>query len=161
MRQWRDVDVAERFDIRRLAGLGANGRGEPGLEVRRPDDLLLFSLRLRNLELDTTGPSPRLVGSAEGQPSLLLIAPQSFGEQAFHIDSATEEPVPHPLPSARIRISGPSRVALTMPQAETELPDTFAGCWRPCGRGRRASTAIRFRTPILHRASFDHRDPGG
>ena len=127
----RGVDLAERFNIGRLlAGLGANGGEEPGLEVRRPDDLLLFSLRLRNLELNTTAPgAPRLVRSAEGQPSFLLIdfPPQSFGEEAFLLDDPTAKQVPQALPSAGIRMSGPSRVALSMPQNETELPYTLAG----------------------------------
>jgi hypothetical protein len=129
VRQWGSVDLPERFDIGRLiAGLGANGGEEPGLEVRRPDDLLFFRIRLRNLELKTNGAEPRLVRSVEGQSSVLLVdfPPQSFGEEAFWSAGWLGEPVPAPLPSARVRISGPSRVALLMPQSETELPYTLA-----------------------------------
>jgi hypothetical protein len=98
--------------------------------VRRPDDLLVFRIRLDNLELNTDGEGPRLVRSVEGRPSLLLIdfPPQSFGDEAFWFtDEGHNEPVPVPLPSAHIRMSGASRVSLAMPEAETELSYTLAG----------------------------------
>jgi hypothetical protein len=52
--------------------------------VRRPDDLLVFELALRNLRL-ATDPPPRLVREKENAPATLIVIlpPQSFGEEAL------------------------------------------------------------------------------
>ena len=116
------------FDLGRL--VSALGRGEeqqPGIEVRRPDDLLVLRLRLRNLELKTDGNGPRLIRQPENAQALLLVdfPPQSFGEEAFMLEEG--KGLLPPLPSARVRMSGPSRLAFTMPKDQSELPYTLAG----------------------------------
>ena len=123
-----------------MSALGRGKEHEPGIEVRRPDDLLVLRLRLRNLVLRTEGDGPRLVRHPEDAQSLLLVdfPPQSFSEEAFLLDQAPvprrglpfafapNDPVP-PLPSARVRMSGPSRLAFTMPPDVSEMPYTLAG----------------------------------
>jgi hypothetical protein len=110
-----------------VSALGGGEERERGIEVRRPDDLLVLELRLRNLELKTDGDGPRLVRQAENTQALLLVdfPPQSFGEEAFLAEDGME-PVP-PLPAARVRMSGPSRLAFVMPPDQSDLPYTFAG----------------------------------
>jgi hypothetical protein len=110
-----------------VSALGRGEEREHGVEVRRPDDLLVLELRLRNLELKTDGDGPRLVRQAEDAPALLLVdfPPQSFGEEAFRAEDGLE-PVP-PLPAARVRMSGPSRLAFAMPPDQSELPYTLTG----------------------------------
>ena len=122
-----------------MSALGRGEEHEPGIEVRRPDDLLVLRLRLRNLELRTEGDGPRLVRQPEDAQALLLVdfPPQSFGEEAFLDDALVprrglpfafepKDQVP-PLPSARVRMSGPSRLAFTMPPDLSEVPYTLAG----------------------------------
>jgi hypothetical protein len=122
--------------------------------VRRPDDHLVFDLLVDNLELKTDG-SPRLERKAPGAAAYLIVEfpPQSFAEEAFlqqsvdpsngtntdfTLDKETSrpgntrknipqpgEPVP-PLPSARVRMAGRSRLAFVMPAGETSLPYTLA-----------------------------------
>jgi hypothetical protein len=156
-------EVAARFDIGRLiAGLAGDGGQDPGLEVRRPDDLLVLQIRLRNLELKTDGAGPRLVRSVEGQPSVLLVdfPPQSFGEQAFwFVDETNKEPLGVSLPSAQIRMSGQSRVALSMPDAETELPYTLAGVLKAMRTWPQSLDGNALPDPDPPPGQFD-RDPG-
>lgn len=101
---------------------------ERRVRVRRPDDLLVFDLLFDNLELERGERGPRLVRGAGGPRALLIaeLPPQSFGEEAFQLaEPNLKEPVP-PLPSARVRMSGPSRLAFVMPPGETSLPYTLA-----------------------------------
>jgi hypothetical protein len=116
--------------------------------IRRPDDLLVATLVTRNMAL-ATGAPPRLMRKDAGDTYLLLVLPpQSFGEQAFLDSTGTESsekevaPDPYPkknsptpnqpaeaigaLPAARMRMSGPSRIAVTMPANVTTLGLTFA-----------------------------------
>jgi hypothetical protein len=101
---------------------------------------VVLRLRLRNLELRTEGDGPRVVRQPEDAQALLLVdfPPQSFGEEAFLLDETQaprldlpfafefKEPVSS-LPSARVRMSGPSRLAFTMPPDLSEVPYTLAG----------------------------------
>ena len=104
--------------------------------VRRPDDLLVFDILVNNLTLKT-GASPRLERENAAASAHLIIEfpPQSFGEQAFLAvtkqaepegPSQGEETVPAALPSARVRMSGTSRLAFLMPASVTSLPYTLA-----------------------------------
>ena len=133
------------------------------LPYRRPDDLLVCDLVFENLRVDTTDAgAPKLVrkDSAIGATLIVEFPPQSFGEEAF-LDSTGPEvpanptgketypetspaidpknvatpgdPLP-PMPAARIRMAGRSRVAFAMPAAETELPFTIEAVLDACGR---------------------------
>ena len=114
------------------------------VQVRRPDDLLVFDLLFDNMKIEA-GASPRLVRKNPNASATLIVEfqPQSFGEQAFLAVSETDpdssspeekevsentnyppknvaaapETIP-PLPSARVRISGRSRLAFLMPAGE-------------------------------------------
>lgn len=120
------------------------------LEVRRPDDLLIFDIVLKNLQLSPAAPAtPQVQKRDASQPAFVIVElpAQSFGEQAF-LDqtgptgsgspptdfpetSATDpkntpsakEPIPN-LPAAKIRMSGKSRIAFTMPPDVSALPLT-------------------------------------
>jgi len=123
--------------------------------VRRPDDMLVFDILVDNLTLKTDG-YPRLERTDPNVSAHLMIEfpPQSFGEEAFLEVSAQSEPaaseppmevtdagdppyspknvaqgeetVPSPLPSARVRMSGRSRLAFLMPQSVPHLPFALA-----------------------------------
>lgn len=144
------------FDLGRLAGaLRPRPRREFRVQVRRPDDLLVFDLLVENLELKTDS-SPRLERKDPSAASYLIVEfpPQSFAEEAFlqqaldpSSGTSTDfvpgkevsadpaypkknapqpgEPVP-PLPSARVRMAGRTRLAFAMPAGETALPYTLA-----------------------------------
>jgi hypothetical protein len=113
------------------------------ISVRRPDDLLVFDLVFENLGL--SGEPPRLIRTDPDAPALVVVEfpPQSFGEQAF-LDVAgssevgdkevskdpnytkknvpkPKQPIVGPLPVARIRMAGRSRVALEMPSDTKSL----------------------------------------
>jgi hypothetical protein len=101
------------------------------VQVRRPDDLLVFDLVFDNLQLAPDAP-PRLVRkSATPAPTITVeFPPQSFAEQAFlegapEVADAEHEAVP-PLPSAKARMAGPSRVAIAMPADVESLDFTLA-----------------------------------
>lgn len=114
----------------------------PGrISVRRPDDLLVFDATFSGFVLKTD--PARLVRSASDAFIVIDFPPQSFGEEAFlesagqkfdtPKDETTEvsddprypkknvpgddETPPTALPAARVRMAGPSRVAVTMPAA--------------------------------------------
>lgn len=99
------------------------------VRVRRPDDLLVFDLLVDNLELTTGNPGPLLQRIVAGSPAVLVVElpPQSFGEEAFQLAESDSEPSPNfkepvpPLPSARIRMAGPSRLAFVMPDDQDSL----------------------------------------
>lgn len=112
--------------------------------VRRPEDHLVFDLLLDNLALHE-GPSPHLARVDPSAPGLLIVElpPQSFAERAFLRASAADgadpqdrpsqppvvpiagETVP-PLPSARARMAGRSRLVFAMPAGQSALPYTLA-----------------------------------
>lgn len=116
--------------------------------VRRPDDLLVCDIVFQNLIL-AGGTKPKLVKKTPSLPAWMVVEfpPQCFGEEAF-LDATGEEVTPGtefkevtddpaypkknttnaeaaevipPLPAARVRMSGCSRVAYEMPAKETEL----------------------------------------
>jgi hypothetical protein len=124
--------------------------------VRRPDDLLVFDLLVENLELRTDGsPRLEKKDLSAAAYLIVEFPPQSFAEEAFlqqSLDPSTGtttdfslgkevstdlpedlkqnvprpgEPVP-PLPSARARMAGRSRLAFSMPAGETRLAYTLA-----------------------------------
>ncbi len=123
------------------------------VEVRRPDDLLVFDLVFDNLKL-VTGDAPRLERENANAPGVLIVElpPQSFGEEAFLETSradataqadpfpetlndpnsgyqpknvATSGETPTALPTSRVRMSGRSRLAFTMPAEDDALPFTL------------------------------------
>ena len=102
---------------------------ERRVRVRRPDDLLVFDLLFDNLDLERGGDQgPRLVRGSAGARALLIVElpPQSFGEEAFQLAEPNFKETVPPLPSARIRMAGPSRLAFAMPAGESSLPYTLA-----------------------------------
>lgn len=121
------------------------------ISMRRPQDLLVFDLVFVGLQFAAN--PPRLERKAADAYIVVEFPPQSFGEQAFFEVAEEEEYNPvtkekievtsHPgyppknaaggnkevlkdLPSARIRMSGRSRIAVTMPGAETTVPYDLA-----------------------------------
>ncbi len=129
----------------------------PQYTLRRPDDLAAATLVTHNLRVEP-GPTPQLVRSNPAAESylLLVLPPQSFGEEAFLDATGTEKnesaevssapgypkknsPAPGqpaeptgPLPAARMRMSGPSRIAVTMPAGVDAIDFTFAGVLKAC-----------------------------
>ncbi len=103
------------------------------MSVRRPDDLLVFDLLFDNLELMPGEFGPQLQRRVSGAPAVLVVElpPQSFGEEAFQVagSDSKPEPVP-PLPSARIRMSGPSRLVFVMPDEQESLEYTLPAVLR-------------------------------
>ncbi len=127
----------------------------------RPDDLLVCDFVFENVVVEREGEgAPKLVRSNPNAAATLIVEfpPQSFGEQAFldktgeSIPSTPPETFPEksddidpqnvpppgdaaqklpPMPSAKIRMSGRSRVAFSMP-ATTELPFTIEAILDAC-----------------------------
>jgi hypothetical protein len=121
------VEFAPDFDLGRLFdALEPRPAREWRVPVRRPDDLLVFDLLFDNLALKQGKQGPRLARRVDNARALLVVEfpPQSFGEEAFQEADDFKEPIP-PLPSARIRMSGPSRLAFVMPPSEDSLPYTL------------------------------------
>ena len=122
----------------------------------RPDDLLVCDFIFDNLKLE----SGQLVRKDSNSAATLILEfpPQSFGEEAFLDDTGPEvkgtltgddkfqesgkkqkntassiEPL-KPLPSARIRMAGPSRIAFAMPGDEKALNFTLKSILDACLR---------------------------
>lgn len=105
--------------------------------MRRPEHLLLDNLRIEPDRVE----GPHGIHEDSDRRGILIVEfpPQSLGEEAFleaspaldrdlskELPTLPEDPtVPGPLPAARIRMSGPSRVAFTMPAGTTRLPFTL------------------------------------
>jgi hypothetical protein len=128
----------------------------------RPDDLLVCDFVFDNLRLETAGEdAPKLIRANPPAAATLIVElpPQSFGEQAFLDDTGPEytanpagkERFPEtssavkknvaspgepllPLPSAKIRMAGRSRIAFTMPADETELAFAIEAILDACRR---------------------------
>src|SRR3989442_1100349 len=129
----------------------------------RPDDLLVCEFVFDNLRLGTAGDgAPKLVRKDPAAAATLIVEfpPQSFGEEAF-LDSTGPEvasnptgndkfpetssavdaknvatpgaPLP-PMPSARIRMAGRSRIAFAMPAEEAELAFAIEAILDACRR---------------------------
>jgi hypothetical protein len=122
------VKLAAGFDLGRLFdALEPRPAREWRVPVRRPDDLLVFDLLFDNLELAHGKKGPRLERRVETARALLIVEfpPQSFGEEAYLlVEPNYKEPV-RPLPSSRIRMSGPSRLAFAMPADAKALSFTL------------------------------------
>ncbi|HVG34025.1 MAG TPA: hypothetical protein VM911_13130 [Pyrinomonadaceae bacterium] len=127
----------------------------------RPDDLLICDFIFDNFRLESARlirKTPQLASTL-----VVELPPQSFGEQAF-LDATGPEvapggeefhdisevvkgvpkkniPVPDtdaeafgPLPFAKVRMAGPSRLAFSMPADETELPYAIDAILDACRR---------------------------
>ena len=126
------------------------------VQVRRPDDFLVFDLIFDNLKL-VTGSTPALVRTEPARPSYFVVEfpPQSFGEEAFldatgSQDTGGGQTFPEttstappknvgtpaqalpPMPSARIRMSGKSRIAFMMPAGTDTLGFDLASILAAC-----------------------------
>jgi hypothetical protein len=139
------------------------------IPMRRPDDHLVAHFRYHNLRL-VPGETPRLV-RVNGDEALLILdlPPQSFAEEAFleatgpvnptppiaqdaagpaintqrdNTPTAKDDDVP-PLPSARMRMAGPTRLVFRLPDELDALDYTMAGVLDACRRSelKRALTA--------------------
>jgi hypothetical protein len=146
------------------------------VEVRRPDDLLVCTLRFVGFAFFRD--PPRLQRAADDAYVSVEFAPQSFGEEAFlqvagqsvatpdpaqPVETSkdpnhpkqnipgTDEPVPSTLPAARIRMAGSSRVVLAMPPARDSLHFTLSAILAALRDWpmRLAPTAVMDRTPIV------------
>jgi len=120
----------------------------------RPDDLLVLQVRLVNLHLDTSQPDrPRLARTRPRRRALLVVQfpPQTIIERAFYRTARAEPapPAPPPVPpppgipnpppspsasdplqppgSVEVRMGGPSRVVLQLPDDLHEIPYTLEG----------------------------------
>ncbi len=125
-----------------------------GVPLRRPDDHFVGTLFRDNLIVARSG-EPQLVRADASKPARLILElpPQSFGEEALLDATGPEAPVNppageafpekrnttnnaaqvlRPLPSVKLRMAGPSRLAFTMPAGVTSLPYTFAGILEAC-----------------------------
>jgi hypothetical protein len=122
------------------------------IAVRRPDDLLLCTLRFVGFAF--LRDPPRLDRAADDAHIVVEFPPQSFGEEAFLLTSGPEQkadapagtpqdpnqevspvpayppqnvagaddPVPTNLPAARIRMAGASRIVVAMPAGQETVP---------------------------------------
>ena len=124
-RIWEEIGIARPVEFR--------------VSFARADDLLVCDFVFDNLRLDAR----RLVRTNPARSATLIVElpPQSFGEQAFLDATGPEDPGPpkgaealDPLPFARIRMAGKSRIAFAMPAAETELPFTVDAVLDACRR---------------------------
>lgn len=142
--------------------------------ARRPDDLMVADIVLRNMQIVTgTSPTLRRRDPARDATLVLQLAPQSFGEECFldstgpevrskdeakhyedlddsnaeagdgkqSFESDAEQVVPPRM--ARIRMSGHSRLAFTMPASVSSIPFTLEAILQACRTWplRRALTA--------------------
>ncbi len=125
-----------------------------GISLRRPDDLFVGTLFHENLRVNP-GEIPQLERENAGQAARLILElpPQAFGEEALLEETGPEAPVNppageaftqrdnapvagkealRPLPTARLRMAGPSRLVFTMPADVTRIPYSFAGVLAAC-----------------------------
>jgi len=121
--------------------------------IRRPDDHLVLDLLFDNLHVDKSQQRPQLTREDPNRRGILIVEfpPQSFGERAFQkvtpaLDTTTADSERPPekqgghsaakqqvksgepvkgLGAAYIRMSGPSRLAFTMPDSVTGIPFTL------------------------------------
>lgn len=129
----------------------------------RADDLLVCDFIFENLEFDHSEPgAPKLVRTNPGAATLIVeFPPQSFGEEAYRDSSGESEPSDvsgknafpektketnpknttgdpaeplRPMPSAKIRMSGRSRIAFTMKDEDRALPFTIEAILDACRR---------------------------
>ena len=129
------------FDLGRLVDLFHPAARFATVPVRRADDLLVLDLRFVNLRA-VPGDGEAQLERTDANARATLIAelpPQSFGEEAYlQVDLGSRQPDPpvksagqkepvRPLPSVRMRMAGPSRLAFAMPPGVLSLPYTYAG----------------------------------
>jgi hypothetical protein len=124
------------------------------LSVVRPDDLLILTLELDNVQL--TPPQGAQPGKIEGTASATLtvhLQPQHIAEEAFlqtgqdHQIPAVNDERPSPPGSVRSRLAGPSRLVFKIPPAET-IPLTLDGVLDAMQRLPLSVSAVsRYRPP--------------
>jgi hypothetical protein len=145
--------------------VGTSQRAPMLVKARRPDDLMVADIWLHNLRV-VTGANPTLARRDASRAStiVLQLPPQSFGEEAL-LDSTVPEvkaddsesfpdsegknsyepnaETPPALGATRMRISGASRLAFTMPPGVTSIPFTLEAILDACRSwpARRALTA--------------------
>ena len=142
------------FQLVTLIGrLAPRPAGDPRFQVRRPDDHLVLDVLFDNLRVDTTQQPPRVTRTDPARRGVLIVEfpPQSFGERAFQkggtsLDAGPTSDQERPpdkrnqpsaakqqpsgsetvgaLGDAYIRMSGPSRLAYTMPADVAAMPFT-------------------------------------
>ena len=149
-----------------------------GVALRRPDDLFVGTLFHDNLRV-IPGDSPQLERENAGQVARLILElpPQAFGEEALLEETGPEAPVNppageaftqrdnapvagkealRPLPTARLRMAGTSRLVFTMPADVTRIPYSFAGVLAAC-RTWPMSRALAAQPPPFERiGTFRH-----
>jgi hypothetical protein len=129
--------------------LGPRTPAEFRIQVRRPEDHLVFDLIFENLRVDAAQDVPaKLIRKNANEAAYIIVElpPQSFGEQAFlEVDNASAEKevtsdpdypkknvpasgesIPS-LPSARVRMAGRSRIVISMPDSEAGVPFSLVG----------------------------------
>ncbi|HEY0928502.1 MAG TPA: hypothetical protein VGE27_01180, partial [Gemmatimonas sp.] len=135
------------------------------VKARRPDDLMVADIWLHNLRV-VTGANPTLARRDASRSAVIVLQlpPQSFGEEALldittpEIDANDAEDFPDPdgkhsaqtssqpapaVGATRMRISGPSRLAFTMPAGVSFIPFTLEAILDACRTwpARKALTA--------------------
>lgn len=111
------------------------------LEVVRPDDLVVMSIRFQGLRLEDAGPD--LVPERDDAVIIVDLPPQSFAEEAF-FESAAElgdgrpERPPAPLGQVGIRLAKPARLVFRTPPSFGRIRYDLDGILDAC---RRASLA--------------------
>ena len=142
-----------------------------GTPIRRPDDLFVGTLFRDNLTV-VRGASPRLEREVAGRAARLILElpPQAFGEEALLDATGPDEPDNNgtapppagaepmrPLPTARMRMAGTSRLAFTMPANVTSVPYTYDGILEAC-RTWPMARAVAAQPPARERADglFTH-----
>ncbi len=133
---------------------------DPQYTLRRPEDLAVGTIVAHNLRVSPGAP-PQLVRSNPAAESYLIfvLPPQSFGEEAFldatdpgknegpEVTDAPGYPKKNspgnnppgkpadptgPLPAAKMRMSGTSRIAVTMPAGLSAVDFTFEKVLEAC-----------------------------
>lgn len=106
--------------------------------LRRREDQLHLGFEFWNLELDTSGPEPRLVRRNANQEAFVVVVllPQHVQEEAFYetagavvLDPPVSPPDPNDdsvllPPPVGNRVAGSSRLAFSVPQAIPSIPYT-------------------------------------
>jgi hypothetical protein len=136
--------------------------------LRRREDQLHLELRFHGLQLEDTREGPVLRRTGRADPVVVVGFPRQhvLEEASFEADPKLQPPKntpanqPFPTPPVGARLSGPTRLAFTVPDELLPLPYTFAALldwrrWRPRlvpaalgpGAGPRLRPAPRLRAP--------------
>jgi hypothetical protein len=95
-------------------------------QIRRADDLLILDVKLINLSVTAAGAQMRRTDVSKDGVLVVTLPPQAIAE------TATDETAPAPTNPTESRISGPTRLAFTMPKGLTTAPWGIDGILEAC-----------------------------